>query len=102
MKSIRHRLLIEASAEKVYWALTTEEGLSGWWTPDTKAKAEVGSVVRFAFGPTYFKEMKVERLEPLRKVEWQCLEGYDDWIGTIVSFELKAHDRGTSLYFGHD
>lgn len=59
MKSICHRLLIKASAETVYNALTLEEGLSAWWTPETKAKPEAGSTARFAFGPDYFKEMKI-------------------------------------------
>jgi uncharacterized protein YndB with AHSA1/START domain len=102
MKSIYHRLLIGAPAEKVYEALTTQEGLSGWWSPETKAKPEVGSIARFAFGAEYFKEMKIEELKPLRSVKWLCLKGYTDWVGTTITFELEPHDRGTVLFFHHD
>jgi uncharacterized protein YndB with AHSA1/START domain len=102
MKSICHRLLIETPIEKVYEALTTQEGLSRWWTPDTKAKPEVGSILRFAFGPDYFKEMKVEELKPFSKVKWACLKAYKDWIGTTLTFELQPHDKGTVLFFHHD
>jgi uncharacterized protein YndB with AHSA1/START domain len=102
MKSIYHRLVIEAPVEKVYEAITTQQGLSGWWTPETKAKPEVGSVSRFAFGPDYFKELKVEELKPVSRVKWICLKGYDEWIGTTMTFELQPHARGTVLLLHHD
>lgn len=101
-KSICHRLLIEAPVEKVYEALTTQEGLAGWWTPETIAKPEVGSISRFTFGPDYFKEMKVEELKPYNKVKWLCLKAYEEWIGTTITFELEPHHRGASLFFHHD
>jgi len=102
MKSILHRLEINAPLEKVYEAITTQEGLSGWWTPETKAKPELGSIARFAFGPDYFKEMKIEELKPPSRVKWLCVKGYKDWIGTTVTFELQSHEKGTLLFFHHD
>ena len=102
MKRICHRLFIEAPSERVYAALTTQEGLSGWWTPETIAKPEVGSLSRFAFGPDYFKEMQVEELKPYSSVKWLCRKAYKDWIGTRLIFELQPHDRGTVLSFHHD
>ena len=101
-KSIYHRLLIEAPVEKVYQALTTQEGLAGWWTPDTLAKPEVGSILRFAFGPDYFKEMKVEELKPYSKVKWLCIKAYEEWVGTTLTFELEPHRKGCILFFHHD
>ena len=101
-KSIFHRLLIKTPVEKVYEALTRQEGLAGWWTPDTKAKPELHSVSRFAFGPEYFKEMKVEELKPYSKVKWLCIKGYEEWIGTTVTFELEPHQKGATLFFHHD
>jgi uncharacterized protein YndB with AHSA1/START domain len=102
MKSIYHQLKIEAPVEKVYEALTTQKGLSGWWTPETTAKPEAGSIVRFAFGPNYFKEMKIEELQPNKKVKWICINGYEDWIGTTITFEIQSIDKGTSLLLHHD
>lgn len=101
MKSIYHRFLIKAPAQKVYEALTTQEGLSGWWTPETKAKPEVGSISRFAFGD-YFKEMRIETLEPSGKIKWTCIKGFEDWIGTTITFELQPNEKGTVLFFHHD
>ena len=47
MHSILHKLKIETSSEALYNALSTQEGLSGWWT-----RAEQGAgYVHFFFGP---------------------------------------------------
>lgn len=101
-KCICHRLLIEAPVEKVYEAITTQKGLAGWWTPETTAKPESGSVSRFNFGPDYFKEMKILELKPYSRVKWQCLQAHEEWIGTTLTFELEPHAKGTILSFSHD
>lgn len=97
MPNIRHELIIGAPAEKVYSAITSQEGLSAWWTPDTTAKAEAGTIARFAFGPTYFKEMKITELKPSRQVKWICITGADEWIGTNLTFKLEGGDKKTLL-----
>lgn len=97
MPNIRHEVIIAASAEKVYSAITSQEGLSAWWTPDTIAKTEVGSIARFRFGPTYFKEMKITELKSSDLVKWTCIAGADEWIGTTLSFKLEAGDKRTIL-----
>ncbi|MEH6307164.1 SRPBCC domain-containing protein [Olivibacter sp. CPCC 100613] len=101
-KCIYHRLLIETPVEKVFEALTTQEGLAGWWTPDTLATPKIGSILRFAFGPDYVKEMKVEELKAYSKVKWVCLKAYEEWIGTRLTFELEPHKKGCILWFRHD
>jgi uncharacterized protein YndB with AHSA1/START domain len=102
MESIIHRLYIDAPVEIVFENLTTQRGLAGWWTPEAKAQPESGSILRFAFGAGYFKEMKVEELKRPRKIKWVCVKGYKDWIGTTITFELEKQEQGTSLYFHHD
>lgn len=102
MKSIYHKLVIEAPTEKVYDALTTQNGLAGWWTPGTTAKAEVGNINRFEFGDGYYKEIEVKELKPGRLVKWVCIKGFEDWVGTTMTFELRAHKAGTVLLFHHD
>lgn len=101
-KSICHRFRIDTPVETVYKALTTQEGLSGWWTPDTVATPEVGSVLRFAFGPDYFKEMRVEELKPYSRVKWLCLKAQEEWIGTTLTFDLEAHPKGCVFFFRHE
>ena len=52
MPNIPHNLLIGTSAEKICKAITIEEGLSAWWTPNAKAKAEV-NLLCFCTPPCY-------------------------------------------------
>jgi uncharacterized protein YndB with AHSA1/START domain len=101
MPDIRHKLFIKTPVEKVYEAATTQEGLSGWWCLDTKAKPELGSIARFTFSPEYFKEMKITELKPPQSVKWACIAGYPEWIGTSISFEFKADNKGAILFFNH-
>lgn len=97
MPNIHQELLIGASAEKVYDALTSQEGLSAWWTPATSATPELYSIARFPFGPDYFKEMKIVELKPSEQVKWSCIAGADEWIGTTISFKLQAGDKDALL-----
>lgn len=97
MPNIRHELIIAAPAEKIYNALTNQEGLSAWWTPNTNAQPEPGSIARFPFGSGYFKEMKIIALEPSRRVDWLCITGADEWVGTAISFQLYAGDKNALL-----
>ena len=93
MPNIRHELLIGAPVEKIYNAITSQEGLSAWWTAGTTAKSERNSIARFPFGPEYFKEMKIAELKPYAQVKWICVAGVSEWIGTTISFELQSGDK---------
>ena len=90
---------MQASAEKVYWALTDEEGLAGWWTRNVKAPPGVGTVIEFRFDDKGFNDMKVLQLIPCKSVRWQCVDGAKKWIGTELSFELSENDGKTVLLF---
>ena len=77
-----------SSTDDVYRALTTREGLSGWWTEDVQGDSKVGGVLQFRFGAGGF-DMKVLELQPAKRVLWQVVAGPEEWIGTKVSFDLK-------------
>jgi uncharacterized protein YndB with AHSA1/START domain len=93
MPNIHHEVLIAAPAGSVYNSITSQEGLSAWWTPGTSAKAEVGSIARFPFGPKYHKEMKIVELTPDKQVKWNCIAGDAEWIGTSLTFTLLEGDK---------
>jgi uncharacterized protein YndB with AHSA1/START domain len=97
MPNIRHEVLIAAGAEEVYNAVTSQKGLSAWWTPDVKANPDLNSIARFGFGTVYFKEMRITGLQPFKKVEWLCITGADEWVGTAISFELQSGDKDVLL-----
>ncbi|HCN49425.1 MAG TPA: SRPBCC domain-containing protein [Chryseobacterium sp.] len=93
MPDITHALLIGASAEKIYEMLTTQEGLSEWWTPNTKANTVLNSIAYFPFGPGYFKEMLITELKPFELIRWTCMKGADEWVGTEIVFRLIPGDK---------
>jgi uncharacterized protein YndB with AHSA1/START domain len=102
MQSIKHYLLIKAQPEKVYSAITKTGGLKGWWTVEAKADEKVGGIAEFIFGDRYFNKMKITNLEPDKKLEWECLEGDKEWIGTTFLFDLEEKDESTILRFSHN
>ncbi len=66
MADIIHRIGIAGSIGSVYKILTTNEGLSQWWTTDTRGAGDVGSIIEFRFaggGPNF------EVIEP-RLISW--------------------------------
>jgi uncharacterized protein YndB with AHSA1/START domain len=89
MYDILHRVGIKRSSlDDTYQALTTLEGLSGWWTNDTHGGGDVGGVLEFRFDNGGI-DMKVLELEPGERVLWEVVDGPAEWIGTTVSFDLK-------------
>jgi len=101
MVDILHKVGIKASSPAdVYRALTTLDGLSSWWTRDTRGDGRVGGVIQFRFGGGGF-DMQVLELEANRRVLWQVVEGPREWIGTKISFELRREGDWTLVFFKH-
>ena len=101
MSDILHRVGIKSSSpDGAYKALTTVEGLSGWWTTNTQGKSGVGGVLQFRFGAGGF-DMKVLELQPAKRVLWQVVDGPEEWIGTKVSWDLRQEDGYTIILFKH-
>ena len=99
---ILHKVGIKASSvANVYKALTTIEGLSGWWTTDTQGDPDdLGGVIQFRFGAGGF-DMKVLELDADKRVLWEVVDGPDEWIGTTVSWDLKQEGDWTIVLFKH-
>lgn len=102
MPDILHRIgATSSSTQHAYQALTTLEGLSGWWASDTSGEpAVVGGVTKFRFVPGGF-DMKVLELIPSERVLWEVVEGPPEWMGTHVNFELRQADEHTIVLFEH-
>ena len=101
MVDILHKVGIKlSSTSKVYKALTTLDGLSGWWTEDTQGQGKVGGVIEFRFGAGGI-DMKVLELVPDRRVLWEVVAGPTEWMGTTVSFDLQQEGDWTLVRFKH-
>src|SRR5262245_33738577 len=99
MVDILHRIGATAGPDKVYDALTTQDGLAAWWTTDTTGEGVVGNTIKFRFGDTGGFDMKVLDQRPNEWVEWEVTDGPAEWIGTHVSFELKREGDYTIVLF---
>jgi len=98
---ILHKVGIKAASPDVaYQALTTLDGLSGWWTTNTQGDTKVGGVLQFRFGAGGF-DMKVLELDPGKRVLWQVIDGPKEWIGTKISWDLRREDDWTIILFKH-
>jgi uncharacterized protein YndB with AHSA1/START domain len=101
MVDILHRAGIRSSVAEVYTALTTAEGLAGWWTTDAQGDGDdVGGVLQFRFGAGGF-DMKVLELDPGKRVLWEVVAGPDEWIGTQVDWKLEQVDDYAIVLFHH-
>jgi uncharacterized protein YndB with AHSA1/START domain len=102
MADILHRVGMQGSSpDAVYRALTTIEGLSGWWARNTTGVADgVGGVIEFRFVPGGF-DMEVIDLKPAERVVWRVVDGPPEWIGTTVNWEIKQEDDWTIILFSH-
>ena len=101
MPDILHRVGVKAPAAAVYAALTTTEGLTGWWTTGTTGEGDtLDGVLRFRFEAGGF-DMKVRQLDPGKRVLWEVVDGPEEWIGTHVSWDLAPADDYTTVLFKH-
>jgi uncharacterized protein YndB with AHSA1/START domain len=102
MADIRHRVGIEAPADRVYEKLATREGLEEWWTRTVAGDDCLGGRLQFLFGGEKpGAVMEVVDLQPSRRVGWRCVAGPDEWVGTQLSFDLHESDGETVVLFTH-
>lgn len=106
MQDHQQQWTIQTSPEVVFKALTTPQGIAGWWTTDSHMTSGQGGELVVRFGNT-FKKFRVTHLEPGRQVTWSCLDAYLDvpgiitkpreWIGTTIVFELQSDGQAVTL-----
>lgn len=101
MVDILHRVAIEKTApEKVYDALTTLDGLAGWWTEDTTGDPTPGGTIAFRFPPGGFNMLVTEAV-PGERVGWRVTDGPAEWVGTTIDWRLRRDDDWTVVLFAH-
>jgi uncharacterized protein YndB with AHSA1/START domain len=91
------------SPSAVFEALTTLEGLAGWWSAVT-GSSHVDGELRFFFADDIPVIFHVDEAIPAMRVQWTCL-GYaylPEWASTVITFALAPRDNGgCELKFRH-
>ena len=101
MVDILHKVGIAGSSvDDVFTALTTVDGLSGWWADNTQGDSRVGGVLQFRFDAGGI-DTKVVELHDARRVLWEVVDGPEEWIGTTISFDLQQDGDYVSVLFKH-
>jgi uncharacterized protein YndB with AHSA1/START domain len=103
MARIVYELDIEAPLEQVGGALTSREGIAGWWTDDVTLAGGAGAVMTlgFAVAPLPFK-LRVDEASPLH-VAWSSVGEFPPhWAGTQVTWTLTPAGQSTTVRFVHD
>ncbi len=106
MADIIHRVGIKAPVSEVYKALSSVDGIAGWWTQNTSGTSAVGKTIGVRFHSKEGEEvgsmdMLVKALEPDKELHWHFTAGPEEWIGTDVIFNLHQEEDYTIVLFGH-
>src|SRR5687768_14872372 len=106
MADIIHRVGIKAPLSKVYEAVSTVEGVAGWWTKQTTGSSRVGDEMDVRFLRPSGEEiggmtMEVTALELNKRLQWQVKTRSEDWIGTDATFALYQDGDYSILLLGH-
>ena len=106
MADIIHRIGIKAPLAKVFAAVSTVEGVAGWWTRETTGESRPGGTLRVRFHDPAGVEIgnmafTLEKLDPEREVRWQVASGPEEWLGTNITFGLAREGDTTVVLFGH-
>jgi uncharacterized protein YndB with AHSA1/START domain len=94
MPDMHHLIEIDGvDAAAAYAALTTQDGITGWWTSHAEVPdARVGEVLKMSFPDAPMTwDMRVTVLDEMSRVEWSCVAGPPGWPGTRVVWAL---DKG--------
>lgn len=90
----------KSDAGRIVRALNSVEGLKSWWTDGVAGNPAQGGTLAFRFGGNGGFDMRVVKSDD-RQVQWECIGGPDDWVGTRVEFDIQPGDRQNMLMFRH-
>jgi uncharacterized protein YndB with AHSA1/START domain len=99
-----HEVWIAAERDDVFAALTTIEGLDGWWGPALEASTDVGGHVVFDHGLGSSMRMEVVVFDPPARVTWRLVSTHDgadnpasEWTGQTFDWRIEPRADRTLL-----
>ncbi|PSL43144.1 hypothetical protein CLV51_109138 [Chitinophaga niastensis] len=108
METIYHQVWMNTTPDRLYAAITEQDGFNKWWEPAIIAKPELGFINEFDIGRHGINKMLITDLRPLLRVEWECVSEItnkhsplSEWKGTYISFEQHSESGVVILDFRH-
>ena len=101
MVRVTHRIGIDNSIDNVFAALTSSEGLAGWWASSVKIDAEIGGEVGLTFTGLAVLKFKYNEIQENRRVHMECVEGPGPWQGSELLFELEQAENQVFVTLTH-
>ncbi len=98
---IFHDLVIIASVQEVYDAVSLPQHLNNWWTLTCTGTPELGAEYNFYFAPEYNWYGEVTVFDPERSFHIKMTQADDDWNPTTFGFDLEELTVGVQLKFWH-
>ena len=100
MTDMHHLVQVDGvDAAAAYAAITTQDGLTGWWTSRaTVAGGQVDDRLSMSFpdAPVTW-DMRITTARPPVRVEWDCTGGPPGWPGTTGSGTTCTVQNGFAL-----
>jgi uncharacterized protein YndB with AHSA1/START domain len=86
-----------------YTALTTQDGITGWWTSRAAVSgAAVGDTLSMSFPDAPMTwDMRIASADPPEHLDWECTGGPPGWPGTRVVWALEPADGGVVVRLDH-
>ena len=109
MENYQNTITLNANANTVYEALTKH--IPQWWSELFEGTSDnEGATFTVRFGDNIYKTFEVTALEADAKVTWLVADSLIDlpqltnkseWIGTHITWEIKAQGNSTLLQLTH-
>ena len=92
---------VNAKPETIHRALTTAEGIAGFWTDDANVPLEVGKTLtlRFPDAPAAFDLVLTQSDDDV--ISWRTKSFPPPWVGTEIRWEISGGDNASTVAFRH-
>lgn len=101
MADVLFRFDVDATPETVLAALTTSDGIKGFWTSRADVPADLGAMltVEFAIAPLPF-DLRLEQSDA-QTVVWRTETFPPHWVGSKIRWDVEAREGGSTISFRH-
>jgi hypothetical protein len=105
MALIYERIQVNATAKTIYHLLSTISGIQNWLPKSAgwKITGDEGldGVLNVQHGTEARYELQFIDLSPVESLEWLCVAGNPEWIGTTIEFLIVGRGKNSSVKLTH-